>query len=225
MEAMQKPLIILVSFILLFGAGLLFLQQQGKERDSQNGNQVEENGAKDFENISKEDLLLRLKEATQAKDYAALAKYLKASYEKGWYQEQDFQAAESAAYVQADNIYFIPGDYEKTLEVSTLVYSAVPQGWRFLYLRVLALEKLGRLALEQNDVQGAEGYATTILQMTFRPEGANLLGDVYIQKIEESMKAGNLEEAKNSYLYIKDFEVSQDRRMRLEQLKDALGLI
>jgi hypothetical protein len=48
---------------------------------------------------------------------------------------------------------------------------------------------------------------------------------VYIQKIEESMKAGNLEEAKNSYLYIKDFEVSQDRRMRLEQLKDALGLI
>lgn len=177
----------------------------------------------DIQDMTKEQLLLSLKSAAEAEDYLAFARHLKTVYEKGWNKEKDFESVESSAYVKADQTYFIPGNFQKTLEVSTIVYNEVPQGWRFQYLRVLALEKLGRMALEQNDLQSAENYATAILKMTFRPEGANLLADVYIQKIEESLKAGNLEDAQNQYTFIKDFEVSNDRRTRLEELKSQIG--
>jgi tetratricopeptide (TPR) repeat protein len=199
---MQKSLIILLCFILLLGAGLFFLLQQEPIEDD----------------TRKEQVLVSLKSAAEAEDYPAFARYLKTAYEKGWNTEQDFESIESASYVKADQAYFIPGNYQKTLEISTIVYTQVPQGWRFQYLRVLALEKLGRMPLEQNNLAGAEEYAFTILKMTFRPEGANLLADVYIQKIEESLAAGNLQEALNQYAFIKDFEISDDRRARLNEL-------
>lgn len=191
--------------------------------EPKNGGQIDENGTKDIQDLTKEELLLSLKEAAEAEDYTSFARYLKAANEQGWYKEADFQSIESAAYVKADQTYFIPGDYEKTLEVSTLVYNAVPQGWRFLYLRVLALEKLGRQALKENDFEGAKEYALTILRMTFRPEGANLLADVYIKKIEGSIEAQNKTEAEEFLNYIWDFEVSEERREQLIELKEEMG--
>ena len=210
---MQKPFVILLSIVLLLGAGFFFLSPFG---GSPTGRQNQD--------ITKEQLLVSLKSAAEAEDYPAFAKHLKTAYEKGWNKDIDFESIESSAYVQADQTYFIPGNYQKTLEISTIVYNQVPQGWRFQYLRVLALEKLGRMALESPyggspaGRQAAEDYANTILKMTFRPEGANLLADVYMKKIEESLQTGNVQEAQAAYLYIKDFEVSEDRRARLNEL-------
>ena len=210
---LPKPLIFVGILVLLFGAAFFAREsplQPARETPSQT-----------FEPamLTKEELLLGVKEAVEAEDYALFAQYLKTAQEKGWYEEADFQAVESAAYVKADETYFIPGDYEKTLEVSTLVYDAVPEGWRFRYLRILALEKLGRLALEKNDLKGAEEYALTILRMSFRLEGTNLLADVYIQKIEKSLASGNKIEAQEALNYIWDFEVSEDRRAQLEKYR------
>jgi len=211
---MQKSLIILILLILLLGAGFFFLQRQEPVEDDA-GTQTE---------ATKEQLLVSLKSAAEAEDYPAFAQRLQTVYEKGWNKDMEFESIESSAYVKADKTYFIPGDYEKTLEISTIVYNLVPQGWRFQYLRVLALEKLGRMALESPyggspaGRQAAEDYANTILKMTFRPEGANLLADVYMKKIEESLQTGNVQEAQAAYLYIKDFEVSEDRRARLNEL-------
>ena len=220
---MQKPFLILISIVLVVGAGFFLLQQQPKEvTEPKNGGQIDENGTKNVQDLTKEELLLSLKEAAEADDYALFAKYLKAADEQGWYKEADFQKVESAAYIKADQTYFIPGDYNKTLEVSTLVYNAVPQGWRFLYLRVLALEKLGRLDLEGNDLEGAKEYALTILRMVFRTEGANLLADVYIEKIEGSLEAQNKTEAQEFLDYIWDFEVSEERREQLIELKEQI---
>jgi len=200
--------------ILALGAGFFFLSPYGGSPAGRQNQQPQE----PLQELTKENLLLSLKSAAEAEDYPAFAKHLKTAYEKGWNKDMDFESIESAAYVKADQTYFIPGNYQKTLEISTIVYNQVPQGWRFQYLRVLALEKLGRQALEAGDLAGAEKLATAILLMTFRPEGANLLADVYIQKIEESLRAGNLQEALNQYAFIKDFEISADRAARLQEL-------
>lgn len=170
----------------------------------------------------KETLLANLKSAGDREDYATFADYLKQIYEKGLYKDKDFESAESAAYVKATDKYYKTGDYEKSLEIATIVYDQVPAGWRFRYLRIVSLEKLGRAAFSQNDFARAEQYANIILQMMYRPEGANLLADIYIAKIESNIAAGDKTAAQNNLKYIWDYEVSQDRRDKLNQLSSQI---
>ncbi|MEK7069216.1 MAG: hypothetical protein AAB945_00275, partial [Patescibacteria group bacterium] len=94
----------------------------------------------------------------------------------------------------------------------------------FRYLRIVTLHKYGRNAFDVGDLKTAEDYANQILQMMFRPEGANLLADVYIKKIETNVKDGNTNLAKQNLDFIWDYEVSADRRTILEDLKKQLGL-
>ena len=55
--------------------------------------------------------------------------------------------------------------------------------------------------------------------MSFRPEGANLLADVYIEKIEGSLADNNKTQAQEFLNYIWDFEVSENRREQLVELR------
>lgn len=171
----------------------------------------------------KEQLLADLKSAAEKEDYSAFADLLKKVYDKGWEQEKDFESAESEAYKKADKNYFTAGNYDKALEVSTIVYAKAPSGWRFRYLRTITLEKLGRIALEKGDLAGAEENALTILKMMFRPEGANLLADVYIRKINADISAKDKTKAESDLNYIWDFEASQDRRDTLTDLKNKIN--
>lgn len=170
----------------------------------------------------KEILLVNIKSSADKEDYSAFAVYLKTVYEKGLSEDKDFTAAESAAYVKATDKYYKTEDYQKSLEIATIVYDQVPSGWRFRYLRIASLEKLGRAAFSQNDLAKAEYYANAILQMMYRPEGANLLADVYIAKIEANIVAGDKTAAQNNLKYIRDYEVSQDRRDKLNQLSSQI---
>lgn len=170
----------------------------------------------------KQKLLTDLKLAADKEDYATFALLLKKVYDNGWQNEKDFTAIESAAYVSVDKKYFTTGDYAKSLEITTTVYNKVPSGWRFAYLRILTLEKLGRTAFEKGDLALAEQYALAILKMSFRLEGSNLLADVYIRKIEADIAAKNKSQAQADYDYIKDFEVSPDRTNKLNQLKSQI---
>lgn len=170
----------------------------------------------------KETLLANFKSAAEKEDYAVFAAHLKTVYEKGLSEDKDFTSVESAAYVTATDKYYKTGDYQKSLEIATIVYDQVPAGWRFRYLRIVSLEKLGQAAFSQNDLVKAESYANTILQMIYRPEGANLLADVYIAKIEANIAAGDKTAARNNLKYIWDYEVSQDRRDKLNQLSSQI---
>jgi hypothetical protein len=89
-------------------------------------------------------------------------------------------------------------------------------------LRIRCFEKIGRTAYDANDLTKAEEYAMNILKMMFRPEGANLLGDVYIKKIENDIKEGDTQSALNNLNYIWDYELGQDRRDKLNELKQTL---
>ena len=82
----------------------------------------------------------------------------------------------------------------------------------------LILEKYGRQAFAKSDLVAAEGFAIDILKMMFRPEGTNLLADVYIKKIEIALASGDKSTARSAYDYIKDYEISPDRRTKLELL-------
>jgi hypothetical protein len=169
-------------------------------------------------------LLAKLKTAVDARDFESFASELLNVYKKGWAGVSEFTALESSLYVYATDTYFVKGDLENSLRVSTIVYDKVPEAWRFRYLRIVTLEKYGRNALNSGDLVKAEEYAMQILQMMFRPEGANLMGDVYIAKINADIMAGNTEQAKQNLGYIWDYEVSADRRATLTALKTELGL-
>ncbi len=166
----------------------------------------------------KNQILAELKSAAEKEDYPTFADLLKKVYDNGWEKEKDFEKVESEAYMKVDKDYFMVENYDKAFEISTIVYDKAPSGWRFAYLRIITLEKTGRMALEKNDLAGAEEKALTILKMTFRLEGTNLLADVYIKKIEADIAAKNKVQATADYNYIKDFETSQDRRDKLNSL-------
>lgn len=164
-------------------------------------------------------LLAKLQKSVDARDFETFAGILLEVYKKEWGGIKEFGALESKLYVYATNEYWVKGDLGNSLKVSTIVYNKVPEAWRFRYLRIITLHKYGRNAFEKGDLSVAEDYANQILQMMYRPEGAHLLADVYISRIETNLKDGNMNMAKQNLDFIWDFEVSQDRRDKLNELK------
>lgn len=170
-----------------------------------------------------EKLLTLLRKATQKEDWESFGKAMAQVYEQRLIeQNQEFNKAESEAYVKATTYLDQEKDPQKALDVATQVYNLSPYGWRFNYLRVRALENLGRQAFAQKDLNTAESYAMQMLTIQYRPEGANLLADIYIQKIEQALKDGAKDKALQGYLTIKDYEISQDRRDKLNALSRQL---
>ena len=170
------------------------------------------------------DLLVKLQKAADARDFDSFASALLEVYKNRWGEIADFKKAESEFYMYTYDTYFLKGDLANALKFSTIVYDKVPEAWRFRYIRILTLEKYGRDAFNAGDLNSAENYANKILRMMFRLEGTNLLADVYISKIRTNIKDGNTNLAKQNLGFIWDYEVSQDRRDTLTNLKTQLGM-
>lgn len=172
----------------------------------------------DYSKLDRATLLAKITEAGQKEDYSNFANALKEVYKRAWEKEADFENVERSTYIFVDTNYFVAGKLDRALEITTIVYNQVPSGWRFFYLRVLVLEKFGRDAFNVGDLVTAEKRALDILTMGFRLEGTNLLADVYIKKIENDITAKDKNSALNDYKFIKDFEVGDDRRAKLDSL-------
>ncbi len=170
-----------------------------------------------------EGLLNDIRHATQKEDWDEFGKLMAHVYEQRLIEaNKEFNKAESEAYVKATTYLDQEKNPQKALDVATKVYDLSPYGWRFNYLKVRALETLGKQAFAEGNAQLAESYAMQMLTIQYRPEGANLLADIYIQRIEKALKEGSKEKAVQAYLTIKDYEVSQDRRDKLNQLARQL---
>lgn len=224
---------IIIFVLLLVGSAIFVLsgldffsfnQSQNHQNENPDITENQENSSNEIDLSTKEGLLSALKEAGEKEDYQGFTEYLKMVYQKQWDKEEDFTKAESEIYMNVTENYFDKGDVNKALEISDMVYKEVSQGWRFRYLMIRCLEKLGREALEQGNLEKAEEFAMRILQMMYRLEGANLLADIYIQKIEADLAANNKTSALNNLDYIWDYEVSQDRRDRLVELKEQINI-
>jgi hypothetical protein len=171
---------------------------------------------------TKQGLSLALKQSADNKDYSKFAELLKKVYENKWEGDDLFGKTESALYVSTTEQYFDKGDIEKALEIASIVYEQVPQGWRFRYLKIRSLEFQGRTAYNQGDLKTAEEKAITILQMMYRREGADLLADVYIKKIEINIQNNDKQSAINNLNLVWDYEMSDNRRARLIELKEQI---
>lgn len=173
-------------------------------------------------NLTKEqkELLAKLQTAADARNFESFAEALLEVYKNQWSGIEDFKKVESGFYVYATDTYWVKGDLENSLKVSTIVYDKVPEAWRFRYLRIVALEKYGRNAFDAGDLAKAENYANQILRMMYRLEGANLLADIYIKKTEDAIAIKNKKAAEDAIAYIWDYEISQDRREKLIILKE-----
>lgn len=174
-----------------------------------------------YEKDSKEDLEQRLNEAKEKDDYNSFADAIEIVYEKGWEADEDLLKIESEMYTKG-NGYFDNNEIDKAYEMANIIYEKAFSSWRFRYLKIRCLEKYGRDEFEKDDYNKAEEYAMRILQIQFRPEGANLLGDVYIKKIEINLLAGDKKVAQNNLNFIWDYEVDESRRNRLTELKDEI---
>ena len=174
---------------------------------------------------TKQGLSEALKKAAESEDYARFAEYLKKVYQNQWDKDELFGKTESAAYVKATEQYFDKGNIEKAFEIASIVYEQVPQGWRFRYLRIRALEAQGRTAFNQGDLKTAEEKAITIIQMMYRREGADLLAYVYIKKIEINIQNNDKQTATNNINFVWDYEMSENRRTRLLELKEQISEI
>jgi len=197
------------------------LQDQGEQQGNEIEGQKEE--ITQIDTSTKEGLASALKQSGEAEDFESFAKYLKIVFQNQWDKEVELGKVESEIYMNVTTKYFDAGNIDEALRISTIVYNEVPQGWRFRYLRIRCLEKFGRDAFNANDLIMAEDYAMKILQMMFRPEGADLLADIYIKKAEADIQKGDKAAALNNINYIWDYEISQDRRDKLTELKDSLS--
>lgn len=186
-------------------------------------NPDEEGSKASFLTTEQNTLLVKLQKTVDARDFETFANLLQEVYKNQWTNIKELIKAESDMYVYATDIYFAKGDLENSLKISTIVYNKVPQAWRFRYLRIVTLEKYGRNAFNSGDLVQAEKYANIILQMMYRPEGANLLADVYISKIETNIKNDNIDMAKQNLSFIWDYEVDAGRRDVLNEFKKQIG--
>ena len=168
--------------------------------------------------INQSDLLDSLKIAAEQNDFQGFAENLKLVYQNQWQEIEDFRLVESDLYVRITDDYFRKDDLERSLAIATIIYYQVPEAWRFRYLRIITLEKYGRQALAENNLETAEDFASQILQMMYRPEGANLLADIYFQKIENNFEQRDKQTALNNFNFIRDYEISDDRRELLIEL-------
>lgn len=171
---------------------------------------------------TKQGLSESLKQAADNNDFQKFAELLKKVYQNKWEQEELFGKTESAAYMKITEQYFDKGNIEKALEIASIVYEQVPQGWRFRYLRIRSLEAQGRTAFNQGDLKIAEEKAMLILNMMYRREGADLLADVYIKKIETNIQNNEKQIAINNLNFVWDYEVSDNRRAKLIELKEQI---
>ncbi len=225
----KKNIITIIAIVVLSAVGIggyyIYKNKtsvpQNQGQNNKTGEEVKDNTPQ-IDTSTKEGLLSALKQSGEAEDFENFAKYLKIVFQNQWDKDEELGKAESEIYMNVTTKYFDQGKIDEALRISTIVYDEVPQGWRFRYLRIRSLEKLGRDALNQNDLTKAEEYAMKILQMMFRPEGANLLADAYIKKTEADIQKGDKAAALNDLNYIWDYEISQDRRDKLTELRDSI---
>ena len=174
-----------------------------------------------YEKDSKEDIEQRLNEAKEKDDYQSFADALGVMYEKGFDSDENLVKIESEMYIKGTG-YFDAGEIDKAYEMADIIFGKAFSSWRFKYLKIRCLEKYGRDEFEKDNYNKAEEYAMKILQIQFRPEGANLLGDIYIKKIEASIATGDRKSAQNNLNAIWDYEVDETRRTRLNELKSEI---
>lgn len=167
---------------------------------------------------SKEYLADKLRTAIDNKNYELFADTLRKVYDSNWQGEEELKKLESELYVTGTG-YFQEGNISEALEMAEIISPIVFESWRFNYLKIICLEKLGLDEFAKGNYDEAEEYAMKILQIEFRPEGANLLGDIYIKKIEANLAAGDKEAAQNNLNTIWDYEVDESRRNKLIELK------
>ncbi len=163
----------------------------------------------------------RLKKASDEEDYAEFAKNLKEIYANGWQGEKDFTKIESETYVRATNI-FTNGETQKAFDIANIVYSQVFESWRFKYLKVRVLEKLGLQALEKGELDKAKNYATQIMSIEFRPEGVNLMAKTLIAQAEAAIKSGDKTKAKSILMESSGMEISAELRQKIDEMMKGL---
>lgn len=164
----------------------------------------------------------KFKNAIDSNDFKKVGELLAVLYEKGWINKKEFNDLEKEIYVKVDKNYFIPGNFEKSLEITRIIYEQARLSDRFRYLFILSLEALGKKALLEKNYSKAEEYATRILQIMYRPEGVNLLADIYLEKIQNKLKSGDKNGAMNDWNFIMRFELTDEKKKKLLPLENKL---
>lgn len=218
---MKKTVIICLFSILLAASGLFAGCSNAPTNKTDTTLTFSPKEKKQASPEEKKALQEKLKTAADKENHVEFAKNLKEVYANGWQGEKDFTTIESETYVRATNI-FTNGEVEKALDIGNTIHSQIYESWRFKYLKVRALEKLGTQALEKGDLDKAKSYATQIMSIEFRPEGVNLMAKTLIAQAETAIKAGDKAKAKSILTESSGMEISAELRQKIDEMMKGL---
>lgn len=228
-QKIKINLIILV--ILIAIAGSVFFFARGNKKDNvekkEKNNQGENYSLKSTLNIepkkdvenpkySEEELAEKLKKAIDERDYETFGNVLRIIYDYNWQDKKDLVALESKMYVIGTDEYYKKGNIEEGLKMANIISGKVFESWRFNYLKILCLEKLGLNELEKGNYDEADNYAMEILSIEFRPEGVDLHARAIMEKAKKLIATGNKDEAIKYLEEVKDYELSAERKKEVE---------
>lgn len=222
-QKIKLKIIILAVLIVIAVGVFLFAQSKKNGAGKKEENIPAENDSlktklliepkKDVENpeFSEEELADKLKKAIEEKDYEEFGNTLKIIYNYNWQDKKDLVALESKMYVIGTDEYYKKGNLEEGLKIANIISGKVFESWRFNYLKILCLEKMGLNELEKGNYDEADKYAMEILSIEFRPEGVDLHARAIIAKSKKLIAEGHKDEAMKLLIGLKDYELSKER--------------
>ncbi|MFH1030178.1 MAG: hypothetical protein V1770_02870 [bacterium] len=230
-QKIKLNLIILIILIAIAGGLFLFTRNKKNDAENKEENIPAENDSlktklliepkKDVENpeFSEEELADKLKKAIEEKDYEEFGNTLKIIYNYNWQDKKDLVALESKMYVIGTDEYYKKGNLEEGLKMANIISGKVFESWRFNYLKILCLEKMGLNEFEKGNYNEADKYAMEILSIEFRPEGVDLHARASIEKAKSAYKDGKIDEALSFLAKVEDYDLTKERREEIEKLK------
>lgn len=230
-QKIKLNLIILIILIAIAGGIFLFTRNKKNDAGNKEENIPAENDSlktklliepkKDVENpkFSEEELAKKLRKAIDEKNYEEFGNTLEIIYDYNWQDKKDLVALESKMYVIGTDEYYKKGDLEEGLKMANIISGKVFESWRFNYLKILCLEKLGLNELEKGNYDKVDKYALEILSIEFRPEGVDLLARANIGKAKSAYKNGKVDEALGFLTKVEDYDLTKERREEIEKLK------
>lgn len=129
---------------------------------------------------------------------------------------------ESALYVKGTE-YFEEGLTDQAYKMANTIHSKVFESWRFKYLKIRCLERYGNQALEKKDYAKAKDYAQQILQIEYRPEGANLMAKIAIQEAQAALKKNDQAAARAALMVTSEMEIDPAFRKQIDEMMKSLG--
>lgn len=182
------------------------------------GSQPNKNSQIPLSEQQKNELLTKLQQAASKDDAATFAKTLSHIYKNNWNSDPDLRKQENDFYMK----WFakLTKEPDNVLKIAEAVYSEVPESFKFKYLKIHALEKMGLEAFKKGEYEKAKDYASQMLAIEHRPEAINLLAKSLYEEANTAFRKKEYVKVKSLLKLALEMQTEDpDIKKKLEELQ------